>query len=75
MTRRKDDFESRLARLREIVEKLEAGDLALEDGVSLFKEGLALAKSCREQLEKARNEVRLLTDGAPAEFGAEEDDA
>ena len=75
MPKKKDDFEARLARLREIVEKLEAGDQSLEDGVALFKEGVKLAKSCRTQLEKARNEVKLLVDGALTDFGAEEDDA
>lgn len=74
MPKKKEDFEARLARLREIVDKLEAGDLPLEDGVARFKEGVELAKSCREQLEKARNEVKLLVDGALTDFDSEEDD-
>jgi len=41
---------------------LENGELPLEDSVRLYKEGLTLSRSCREQLEKARNEVRLLTE-------------
>lgn len=75
MAKKKQDFEARLARLKEIVEKLETGELPLEDGVSLFKEGVELAGACREQLDKAKNEVKLLTDGKLAEFSAEEDDA
>ena len=53
-------FEDRLRRLQEVVAALENGELPLEDSVRLYKEGLTL--SCREQLEKARNEVRLLTE-------------
>lgn len=75
MAKKKQDFETRLTRLKEIVEKLETGELPLEDGVSLFKEGVELAGACREQLDKAKNEVKLLTDGKLAEFGVEEDDA
>ncbi|MBU1002844.1 MAG: exodeoxyribonuclease VII small subunit [Proteobacteria bacterium] len=75
MAKKKQDFETRLARLQEIVESLETGELALEDGVTLFKEGVELAGSCREQLEKAKNEVKLLTDGKLKEFHTEEDDA
>jgi len=75
MTKKKQDFEARLARLKEIVERLETGELPLEDGLALFKEGVELAGACREQLEKAKNEVKLLTDGKLAEFRAEEDDA
>ena len=48
-------FEDRLRRLQEVVASLENGELPLE-------EGLTLSRSCREQLEKARNEVRLLTE-------------
>lgn len=55
-------FEDRLRRLQEIVAALENGDLPLEDSVKLYKEGLALSRACREQVEKARNEVRLLTE-------------
>ena len=47
-------FEDRLRRLQEVVASLES--------VRLYKEGLTLSRSCREQLEKARNEVRLLTE-------------
>ncbi len=54
-------FEERLRRLQDVVAALENGDLPLEDSVRLYKEGLTLSRSCREQLEKARNEVRLLT--------------
>lgn len=55
-------FEDRLRRLQEIVAALENDDLPLEDSVRLYKEGLALSRACREQVEKARNEVRLLTE-------------
>ena len=55
-------FEERLRRLQEVVAALENGDLPLEDSVRLYKEGLTLSRACREQLEKARNEVRILTE-------------
>ena len=55
-------FEDRLRHLQEVVAALENGDLPLEDSVRLYKEGLTLSRSCREQLEKARNEVRILTE-------------
>lgn len=75
MSQDKDGFEARMARLREIVEKLEGGDLPLEEGVTLFREGVALAKSCRERLDKARNEVTILADGVLRDFAPEDGDA
>lgn len=57
----KPGFEQRLDRLKEIVDELERGDLPLEDGVDLYKEGMSLAKACSKQLDQARNEVRLVS--------------
>lgn len=65
-------FEERLRRLQEIVAALESGELALEESVRFYKEGLELSQVCREQLEKARNEVRILTGGGTSQpFNAE----
>jgi len=65
-----DTFEDRLDRLKEIVERLERGDLPLEEGVALYKEGLELARSCGKQLEGARHEVRIVSEGLVKEFDA-----
>lgn len=62
-------FEQRLARLQEIVEKLSTEEIPLEQSVTLFSEGQALAKACGEQLAKARQEVKLLSpDGETLPF-------
>ena len=51
-------FEEKLAKLTQIVEKLEAGnELPLEDSLKLFEEGVGLVSSCRELLEKAEQRV------------------
>lgn len=65
-----ESFEDRLDRLKTIVERLERGDLPLEQGVSLYKEGLELAKACGKQLEGARHEVTIVSDGLIKEFEA-----
>lgn len=61
-------FEQRLERLRNIVTRLEGGDLPLEEGVALYREGLELAKGCGKQLETARHDVKILSDGLLKEF-------
>ena len=76
----KETFEVRLNRLKTIVEQLERGDLPLEEGVALYKEGLELAKACGRQLESARHEVKIVSEGLVKEFeglealGADSDD-
>lgn len=66
----KDTFEDRLERLKVIVDRLERGDLPLEEGVALYKEGLELATSCGKQLESARHEVKIVSEGLVKEFDA-----
>ena len=51
-------FEEKLAKLTEIVDKLEAGnELPLEASLKLFEEGVGLVSSCREMLENAEQRV------------------
>lgn len=66
----KDTFEGRLERLKDVVEKLERGDLPLEEGVALYKEGLKLVQACGKQLESARHEVKVVSEGLLREFDA-----
>ncbi len=46
-------FEQALARLEEIVEQLDSGDLALEQSIKLFEEGMALKALCADRLSRA----------------------
>ncbi len=48
------DFETKLNKLDEIANKLESGDLSLEDSLALYKEGCLLAESCKKTLEEAK---------------------
>lgn len=55
-------FEEALVELERIVEKLESGDLSLEESLALFEKGQALARQCNEQLESATLRVEQLTE-------------
>ena len=68
--KRTPTFEERLRRLQEIVTALEISTLELEAGVRLYKEGLELSRACREQLETARNDIRILTVSGTESFDA-----
>jgi len=59
-----DSFEKRIERLEDIVEKLEQGDTPLEESLTLFEEGVELARSCQGQLEEARERVEVLLKAA-----------
>ncbi len=54
------DFEKKLTRLEDIVEKMETGELSLEDSLKLFEEGVKLSRECNTQLNEAEQKVKLL---------------
>jgi len=67
-------FEAALAQLEEIVAKLEAGDLMLDDALALYERGQRLAAFCGTKLDEAELQVhKLSASGAlePFEVGAE----
>jgi len=53
-------FEQAFRRLDEVVGKLEQGDLALEESLALYEEGMSLAILCNGLLDKADLRVRQL---------------
>jgi len=53
-------FEAALSRLEEIVAELESGELALEQSLKLFEEGVKLARICNARLEEAERKVEVL---------------
>jgi exodeoxyribonuclease VII small subunit len=53
-------FDELLARLRTLVEKLEGGNLPLEDGLRCFEEGMTLCKRGAEILDRAERRVEVL---------------
>jgi len=56
----KKTFENALARLEQITDELEAGDLSLEKSLEKFNEGMALVQFCSGKLDQARSQVELL---------------
>jgi exodeoxyribonuclease VII small subunit len=53
-------FEEAMERLEQIVETLERGDLALDDSLKVFEEGMGLVRFCTKKLEEAEQKVTIL---------------
>ena len=69
-------FEDVLARLGAVVEKLETGDLPLEDSLSLFEDGVRLSRIGAARLDEAERRVeRLLRGDLVAVTGSKENEA
>ncbi len=54
-------FEDALARLEQIVDTLETGNLPLEDSLKAFEEGVVMARHCARYLDAAEKRIELLT--------------
>lgn len=53
-------FENKIARLEEIVEKLESDEVALEEAMKFFEEGTALSKECLKRLKEIETKIEKL---------------
>ena len=58
------NFEVSLQKLKKIIEKLEDGDISLEESVRSFEEGIGLVKECQKQLSQAELKVKKLLDNS-----------
>lgn len=54
------DFEKALGELEQLVERLERGDLPLDDALRTFERGVALTRQCQEALKAAQAKVEIL---------------
>ena len=61
-------FEESLARLEDILRTLESGESDLNAMLELYEEGVALIRSCNEQLTRAEQSVKMLQLGANGEL-------
>ena len=53
-------FEEGYNRLEQVIRRLEAGELSLDESVALYEEGMRLAKHCERQLDNAELKVSQL---------------
>lgn len=64
-------FEQSLGRLEEVVQRLERGDLPLEEALAAYEEGMRLSRLCQKRLDEAERKVEELS--APASATAASD--
>ena len=72
-------FEERLSSLEAVVERLERGELSLDESVRLFEQGIHLSNACKQELDQAEGRIQVLVEspnGPPqlAEMDLDEDE-
>jgi exodeoxyribonuclease VII small subunit len=61
MTRARTRFETKLSELEAIAQKMEQGELGLEDALKYFEKGVKLARECQAVLKTAEQTIQTLT--------------
>ena len=60
MARRSNDFEKAFQQLEQIVQRLEAEELPLDESLRLFEEGIGLSRFCHQRLEEVEKKIELI---------------
>jgi exodeoxyribonuclease VII small subunit len=67
-------FETALAELESIVDRMEGGEMPLKESLAAYKRGAELLQFCQSALKDAQQEVLVLEKGVLKAFGAEGED-
>ena len=60
MPAKKNNFESNLERLKDIVDTLDDNEITLDQSLKLFEEGIKLYRKCNETIDKAEQKITIL---------------
>jgi exodeoxyribonuclease VII small subunit len=73
---KKISFEDAMSKLEQIVDKLEEGDVPLEEAIIFYKEGMELSKLCHDKLKSVEEQLtQIITeDGRTESFNIEEEE-
>ncbi|MGN0894236.1 MAG: exodeoxyribonuclease VII small subunit [Succinivibrio sp.] len=67
-TKQMTSLEDRLKGLEEIAEKLESGELAIDDAIALYSQGMELATSCKKTLDELSQKISVARKKAAQSF-------
>lgn len=68
MTKSKKNFDEAIDELEVIVDRLERGELPLEEAMDLFQKGIGLSKQCSKALDEAEKKITLLLEDENGEI-------
>lgn len=55
------DFESAVEQIEKIIERIESGEIGLEESIAQYERGVGLIRRCRQVLDRAEQRVEELT--------------
>ena len=73
MTGETTSFETAIKQLEDIVQRLEKGELALEESLRLYEDGIRLSRLCHAKLEEAEGKIEMLVKDARGDVATDAD--
>ncbi len=67
-----EKFETSLAKLEDVVNRLESGDLTLDEALKAFEEGVKHAAICNKKLNEAEKKIEMLLKQKDGSFRTEQ---
>ena len=71
MSKKEKSFEEAMNELEEIVEKLEKGELGLDESIEIFQRGIELSRHCSKRLDETEKKISLLLESEKGEVKEE----
>lgn len=71
MAKIRKSFEEAVTELEDIVEKLEKGELSLEESIEYFQKGIELSKYCNRKLDEVEKKISILIEDEQGEVKEE----
>jgi exodeoxyribonuclease VII small subunit len=68
-------FEQAIQQLKAIVDRIEQGEIPLQDSLEQYEKGMALIKHCRDILQKAQKRIEKISKEEPPEPEKEQEDS
>lgn len=66
MAKNAPQLEASLEQLEKLVERMESGEMTLEESLAAFEQGVTLTRECQQSLSRAEQKVRILLEQDPA---------
>lgn len=71
MEPKKKNFEEAISELESIVEKLESGELSLDESIEVFQNGIELSRYCSKRLDEVEKKISILIEDDKGEIKEE----
>ena len=71
-SKKEDSFEDSLARLEDLVGRLEAGDISLEQSVAAFEQGVSLVRTLNKRLDAVQAKIEKVSQNEQGILDTEE---